>query len=234
MIIKNIIVFFTTFTLSILSSSAHAQFGGLLDNLKKQAEQITQINKTEIPTKPSLNSGNTKETIPTKADNPSNLAKDSSSNAFTPNTNTAFACKIEGKQLVYTKNLDSDDPNISVNFNLVDVTSNESDFRTTFKEPIMLSINEGNRQTITSYYFQVKQITYAISHCEGMQCGNPSQPYWFTVFENNKKIKQDDCEDNTATDFKFPIITEKNGIIKTQDKNVLIIKKSNLKFDPFN
>jgi hypothetical protein len=234
MINKNIIVFFTTFTLSILSSSTHAQFGGLLDNLKKQAEQITQMNKTEIPTKPSPNSGNTKETIPTKVDTPSNFTKDTNSNAFTPNINTAFACKIEGKQLVYTKNLDSDDPNISVNFNLVDVTSNVSDFRTTFKEPIMLSINEGNRQTITSFYFQVKQMTYAISHCEGMQCGNPSQPYWFTVFENNKKIKQDDCDDNTATDFKFPIIAEKNGTIKTQDKNILIIKKSNLKFDPFN
>jgi len=27
---------------------------------------------------------------------------------------------------------------------------------------------------------------------------------------------------------------DKNGTIKTQNKNVLIIKKSNLKFDPFN
>jgi hypothetical protein len=231
---NNIKTLFAGFTLTLLSHSAHAQFGGLLDNLKKQAEQITQINKTETPVKAPTSQNNSKEIVPAKVDVPSNVAKDSNSNAFTPNINTAFACKIEGKQLVYTKNLDSEDPNISVNFNLIDVTSNTSDFRSTFKEPIMLSINEGNRQTITSYYFQIKQMTYAISHCEGMQCGNPSQPYWFTVFENNKKIKQDDCDENTATDFKFPIITEKNGMIKTQDKNVLIIKKSNLKFDPFN
>jgi hypothetical protein len=231
---NNIKILFAGFTLTLLSHSAHAQFGGLLDNLKKQAEQITQINKTETPVKAPTSQNNTKEIVPAKVDVPSNVAKDSNSNAFTGNINTAFACKIEGKQLVYTKNLDSEDPNISVNFNLIDVTSNTSDFRSTFKEPIMLSINEGNRQTITSYYFQIKQMTYAISHCEGMQCGNPSQPYWFTVFENNKKIKQDDCDENTATDFKFPIITEKNGMIKTQDKNVMIIKKSNLKFDPFN
>jgi len=46
---NNIKILFAGFTLSILSNAANAQFGGLLDNLKKQAEQITQVNKTETP-----------------------------------------------------------------------------------------------------------------------------------------------------------------------------------------
>jgi hypothetical protein len=231
---NNITILFAGFALSLLSSNANAQFGGLLDNLKKQAEQITQINKTETPANTPTIQPNNKNTPSGKVESAPNTQKESSSNQFVPTIDTAFSCKIEGKQLVFTKNLDSDDPNISVNFNLIDVTSNTHDFRSTFKDPIMLSINEGNRQTITSYYFQIKQMTYAISHCEGMQCGNPSQPYWFTVFDNNKKIKQNDCDENTSTDFNFPISMDKNGTVKMQNKNVLIIKKSNLKFDPFN
>ena len=121
-----------------------------------------------------------------------------------------------------------------MNFNWVETKYPEYDFTTNYKNPMMMSINEGNKQTITTYYFKIKQMTYAISHCEGMLCGNPSQPYWFTVFDNNKKIKQDDCDENTATDFNFPIDIDKKGTVKTQMKDVLIIKKSTLKFDPFN
>jgi len=225
---------FAGLALSLLSNTANAQFGSLLDNLKKQAEQITQINKTETPANAPTIQPNNKYTPSGKVESAANTQKESTSNQFAPTVDTAFSCKIEGKQLVFTKNLDSEDPNISVNFNLVDVTSNTYDYRSTYKEPIMLSINDGNRQTITSYYFQIKQMTYAISHCEGMQCGNPSQPYWFTVFDNNKKIKQNDYDENTSTDFNFPFSMDKNGTVKMQNKNVLIIKKSNLKFDPFN
>ena len=208
----------------VLSTNAYAQFGGLMDTIKKQAEQITASPKTE----PAPVATNTNTTSNKSA------AKEAPSNKFKPNQDTAFSCKINGKQLVYTNNLASDDHNISVNFNWVDAKNPENDFRTTYKEPMLLSINEGNKATITTYYFKIKQMTYAISHCDGMLCGNPSQPYWFTVFDNNKKVKQDDCDENTASDFNFPIDTDKKGNVKTQNKDVLIIKKSTLKLDPFN
>ena len=110
MINKNIIVFFTTFTSSILSSSAHAQFGGLLDNLKKQAEQITQINKIETPANAPTIQPNNKNTPSGKVESGANTQKESTSNQFAPTVDTAFSCKIDGKQLVFTKNLDSEDP----------------------------------------------------------------------------------------------------------------------------
>jgi hypothetical protein len=225
-------------TFLIISNSADAQFGGLLNQLKDQVTDAINSAGTppKTPVPPQVNAP-----TPPKVNTPApptvnapNTAIDTSSNKFQPNSDTAFSCRIAGKQLVFSKNFASEDPNISVNFNLVDVTKPDVDFRTTFKEPMMLSINDGNRQQITSYYFKIKQMTYAISHCEGMLCGNPNQPYWFTVFENNKKINQDDCDENTATDFKFPIEIDKKGNAVTQMKDVLIIKKSNLKFDPFN
>jgi len=225
-------------SLIIISNSATAQFGGLLNQLKDQVTDAINSAGTppKAPVPPQVNAP-----TPPKVNTPApptvnapNTTIDTSSNKFQPNSDTAFSCRIAGKQLVFSKNFASEDPNISVNFNLVDVTKPDVDFRTTFKEPMMLSINDSNRQQITSYYFKIKQMTYAISHCEGMLCGNPNQPYWFTVFENNKKINQDDCDENTATDFKFPIEIDKKGNAVTQMKDVLIIKKSNLKFDPFN
>jgi hypothetical protein len=225
-------------SLVIVSNSATAQFGGLLNQLKDQVTDAINSGSSspKTPAPPQVNAPTPpKVNAPAPPTvNPSTTAIDTSSNKFQPNSDTAFSCRIAGKQLVFSKNFASEDPNISVNFNLVDVTKSAVDFRTTFKEPMMLSINDGNRQQITSYYFKIKQMTYAISHCEGMLCGNPNQPYWFTVFENNKKINQGDCDENTATDFKFPIEIDKKGNAVTQMKDVLIIKKSNLKFDPFN
>ena len=48
------------------------------------------------------------------------------------------------------------------------------------------------------------------------------------------KIILNDCDENTANAFNFPIDIDKQGNAVTQMKDVLIIKKSNLKFDPFN
>ncbi len=92
----------------------------------------------------------------------------------------------------------------------------------------------GNRFSITTVYFKDKKTTYGISFCEGMMCGNPSQPYSFSIFDGAKKVKQEFCDEDTASNFNFPIKADKNGKLSSQEKNVIIIKKSPLKFNPFN
>jgi hypothetical protein len=89
---NNITILFAGFALSLLSSTANAQFGGLLDNLKKQAEQITQINKTETPANTPTIQPNNKNTTSGKVESAPNTQKESSSNQFVPTIDTAFSC----------------------------------------------------------------------------------------------------------------------------------------------
>jgi len=148
----------------------------------------------------------------------------------------AFQCKINGKELIYSNNFDSDDPNISVrmaNVNAKPILM-DYDWRSSSKSTLFLNEEVGDRVSITTVYFKDKQSTYGISFCEGMMCGNPNQPYSFSIFNGDKKVKQEFCDEDSASEFNFPIKADKKGKYLSQMKSVIIVKKSPLRFNPFN
>ena len=221
------------FLLSIFfTGSAHAQFGSFLKDLKSVTEGIVQSQRPEVAPVP--------PPAPSKESSPP-AASSSSPTKLTPkgppekSPFIAFQCKINGKDLIYRNNLDSDDPNISVRMENVNAKAllMDYDWRSEAKDPLFVSEETGNRALLTTVYFKVKQITYSISLCEGMMCGNVNQPYSFAVFNGDKKISSDLCDEDTASEFNFPIKTDKNGKLLTQQKSILTIKKSSLKFNPF-
>ena len=213
------------------TGSAQAQFGSFLKDLKSATEGIVQSQRPEVAPPPPAPS---KESTPP-------AASSSSPTKLTPkgppekNPFIAFQCKINGKDLIYRNNLDSDDPNISVRMENVNSKALlvDYDWRSEAKDPLYVSEETGNRALLTTVYFKVKQTTYGITLCEGMMCGNVNKPYSFAVFNGDKKISSDLCDEDTASEFNFPIKTDKNGKLLTQQKNVLTIKKSTLKFNPF-
>jgi hypothetical protein len=148
----------------------------------------------------------------------------------------AFQCKINGKDLIYSNNFDSDDPNISVR--MANVNNKpllmDYDWRSSNKATLFLNEEVADRATVTTVYFKDKQTTYGISFCEGMMCGNPNQPYSFSIFNGDKKVKQEFCDEDSASEFNFPIKADKKGKYNSQNKSVIIFKKSPLKFNPFN
>jgi len=229
--------------LSVLfTGSAHAQFGNFLKELKSAAEaassqagtETTQSqNKQQSPATGSAAKGNTQQS----SSNQSGLkAVDAGPPA--KSDAVAFQCKINGKTLLFGNNLDSDDPNITVRMENVHakplVVDYDYDWSTTYKDPLRITEESGNRYTITTVYFMEKQKTYGVSFCEGMLCGNPDQPYFFTVYDGTKKVSQEFCDENTASEFNFPVKMDKNGKLVTQLKEVIVVKKSTLKFNPFN
>lgn len=232
---------FNLLLVSLLSAgSAHAQFGNLLKDLKSATEGATQNQKVEQP-----------QAQPAKQQPfiPGTATKDNSAPTTQPaaqktaskgppatSREIAFQCKVNGKELIYGNNLDSDDPNINVRMANVNAKPllMDYDWRTESKDTLYLTEETGNRVSVTTVYFKAHQMTYGISFCEGMMCGNPNQPYSFTVFNGNKKVKQEFCDEDTASEFNFPVKADKNGKLTSQQKNVLVLKKSPLKFNPFN
>ena len=230
---------------SFLSAgSAHAQFGNLLKDLKSATEGATQNQKVEPPQ-------TQQQTQPTKQQPfvPGPATKENSAPTAQPaaqktvpkgppatSRDIAFQCKVNGKELIYGNNLDSDDPNINVRMANVNAKPllMDYDWRSEAKDTLYLTEETGNRVSVTTVYFKVKQMTYGISFCEGMMCGNPNQPYSFTIFNGDKKVKQEFCDEDTASEFNFPVKADKNGKLSSQLKNVLVLKKSPLKFNPFN
>jgi hypothetical protein len=108
------------------------------------------------------------------------------------------------------------------------------DWRSSSKSTLFLNEEVGDRVSITTVYFKDKQSTYGISFCEGMMCGNPNQPYSFSIFNGDKKVKQEFCDEDSASEFNFPIKADKKGKYLSQMKSVIIVKKSPLRFNPFN
>ena len=236
---------FNLLLVSLLSvGSAHAQFGNLLKDLKSATEGATQNQKVEPPQ-------TQQQTQPAKQQPfvPGPATKENSAPATQPaaqktaskgppatSREIAFQCKVNGKELIYGNNLDSDDPNITVRMANVNAKPllMDYDWRSEAKDTLYLTVETGNRVSVTTVYFKVKQMTYGISFCEGMMCGNPNQPYSFAIFNGDKKVKQEFCDEDTASEFNFPVKADKNGKLSSQQKNVLVLKKSPLKFNPFN
>ena len=211
------------------AGAAHAQFGNLLNDLKSAVVGVSQNKKAEQsqsqPTKENSVPATTPATQKTAPKGPPPTSRE-----------IAFQCKVNGKELMYGNNLDSDDPNIYVRMANVNAKPllMDYDWRSEAKDPLYLTEEAGNRVSVTTVYFKVKQMTYGISFCEGMMCGNPNQPYSFAIFNGDKKVKQEFCDEDTASEFNFPVKADKNGKLSSQLKSVIVLKKSPLKFDPFN
>lgn len=225
----------------LTTGSAHAQFGNLLKDIKSATEGVLQ-NKNAEPVQSQDQQLKQQPFTPGPATNENStpVAKanqnETTNRPPQPSPYIAFQCKINGKELVYGNNLDSDDPNINVRMANVNAKPLQMDYdwRSEAKDPLYLTEETGNRFSVTTVYFKIKQMTYGISFCQGMMCGNPNQPYSFAIFSGDKKVKQEFCDEDSASEFNFPVKVDKNGKLTSQMKDVIIIKKSALKFNPFN
>lgn len=224
---------FFSIILALSTFQANAQFSNLLRDLKSTAESLTkplQTPKQEpfVPGPPAKEAGQQTATAP--------IAPALTKGPPKPDPDIAFQCKINGKDVIYRNNFASDDPNINITLDHIHSKRlmQDYDYRTTSKEPLFINEETGHRVSVTTAYFKDKQMTYGISFCQGMMCGNPNQPYSFTVFNGDKKVQQDFCDEDSASEFNFPIKTDKNGKLITTMKEVIVIKKTNLKFNPFN
>lgn len=222
----------------LITGSAHAEFGNLIKELKSAVESATQNSQkpTNQPVAPNQQPGSKQDEKPAQTNSSPNSQMDQIKGPPEKSDFIAFQCMINGKELVYRNNFDSDDQNISVRMENVNAKPLlvGYDWRTVYKDPLFFTQESGNRVTISTVYFKVKKMTYGISHCEGMMCGNPNQPYSFTVFNGNKKIAQEFCDEDTAAEFNFPLKADKNGKLSSQMKDVIVVKTTPLKFDPFN
>lgn len=222
----------------LITGSAHAEFGNLIKELKSAVESATQNSQkpTNQPVAPNQQPGSKQDEKPAQTNSSPNSQMAQIKGSPEKSDFIAFQCMINGKELVYRNNFDSDDQNISVRMENVNAKPLlvDYDWRTVYKDPLFFTQESGNRVTISTVYFKVKKMTYGISHCEGMMCGNPNQPYSFTVFNGNKKIAQEFCDEDTAAEFNFPLKADKNGKLSSQMKDVIVVKTTPLKFDPFN
>jgi hypothetical protein len=218
--------------LTLSTFQANAQFSNLLRDLKSTAESITK--PLQAPKQEPFVPGSPKETVQQPATTA--VTPPVTKGPPKPDPEIAFQCKVNGKEIIYRNNFASDDPNINITLDHIHSKRlmQDYDYRTTSKEPLYVNEETGQRVSVTTVYFKDKQMTYGISFCQGMMCGNPNQPYSFTVFNGEKKVQQDFCDEDSASEFKFPIKTDSNGKLMTTMKDVIVIKKTNLKFNPFN
>lgn len=222
-----------SFIFTLTSFEVNAQFGGILNDLKSAAESALRPQQSAKPeTFPGVSSVKEPSSAISNSNSPGQVAQ----KPPVASREIAFQCKINGKEVVYRNEFDSDDQRISMTFAHINQKrlQLDYDYRTTFKEPLYVHEELGHRFSITTVYFKEKQMTYGISHCQGMMCGNPDQPYSFTIFNGDKKVRQDFCDENTASEFNFPLKIDKNGKLITDLKEVIVIKKTKLKFNPFN
>ncbi len=222
-------IFSAIFALSTFQ--ANAQFSNLLRDLRSTAELLAkplQIQKQE----PFTPADATKEATQQPATTPVSPQVSKGSPAL--NQDIAFQCKINDKVIIYKNNFSSDDPNINITLNHIHSKRlmQDYDYRTTLQDPLYVTEEIGHRVSVTTAYFQDKQMTYGVSFCQGMMCAKPKQPYSFTVFIAENKIQQDFCDEDSASAFNFPIKTDQNGELVTHMKEVIVIKKTNLKFTP--
>lgn len=227
---KSTLIFCSIF----FAGATHAQLGNFLKDVKNAADSLKNGSRVEQPLPADTAKQAASPVVP--APTPMDAKKTAENGPPEKNEYVSFQCKIKGKKLFYGNNFDSDDVNIAVRMENIhpkplDV---ESDWRTTQKEPLYIMEESGDRVTVTTVYFKFKQMTYGISFCEGMMCGNPDQPYSFAVFNGEKKVSQDFCDEGSASEFNFPVKLDNKGKLISTFKEVIVVKKSPLKFNPFN
>ena len=233
----------------IISNSANAQFGGLLNQLKDQVTETIKSGSTppKASAPPQVNTPippavNTFTPGPATKKEQQEAQKHVPSGPPEKQWDIAFQCKIGGKSLVYHYSEEEGRPEIGVEIPDIfgkplqgasyhyNTTENAKNKKTLF-----LHQEAGQRSLLSTVYYNINKTTYAISNCQGMMCGNPSQPYSFSVFDGDKKIKEEFCDEDTASEFNFPLKENlKTERLVTTQPAVIIIKKSSLKFNPFN
>jgi len=236
-------------TFFIISNSANAQFGGLLNQLKDQVTDAIKPGGTppKTPVPPQVNTStppavNTFTPGPATKKEQQEAQKNALSGPPEKQWNISFQCKVGGKSLVYHYSEEEGWPKIGVEIPDVfgkPLPAATYHFETTdnakVKKTLFLHQEAGQRSLLTTVYYNINKNTYAITNCEGMMCGNPSQPYSFSVFDGDKKIKEEFCDEDTASEFNFPLKENvKTERLVTTQPAVIIIKKSSLKFNPFN
>lgn len=234
--------------LAVGVTDANAQFGDLIKGLKGAAEGISKA-ATEAPKAPPAPAAApapvappaAAQAAPQAAQAPQPAPQATATPAAAkkldlewPESEYAFACNVKGKTLAVSKHFDSDDPNMRVSYGKRDARTqlSELDFRTDAKNPLLVNEINGQRRTVTSVYFTVKDTTYSISKCDGMMC-SPEETYWMSSFKGGKLVNQAACDEEPVIDWNMPVATDKAGKIRTNPsmKDVIQVRPSKINFD---
>ena len=78
-----------------------------------------------------------------------------------------------------------------------------------------------------------KDISYAITTCEGMDC-NPDNGTWLSVVKGNKKVAGSGyCDAGTSSGFEnLPLVSDKNGVYHVLKKSDAISNYFSIKKNP--
>ncbi len=233
--------------LSLGLSPAHAQFGDFMKNFKGAVDGMAKLPAAPAPAPitspatapmavpaPVAAAAPAPVPVPVAAAQPAPQAAAKKLDLEWPESEYAFACTSKGKTLSISNHFDSGDPYMLVAYGKRDAKTMQTslDFRTTSKEPLLITEQTSQKKTITTVYFTVKGATYGISRCEGMFC-NPEQTntYWLSTFKGGKLASQEVCEEEPVIDMKMPVKTDKAGKMITQAKEFLQVRASRLDFD---
>jgi hypothetical protein len=221
---------------SLGCTTASAQLGDFLKGLKSAVEEGVKA-PVEPAGKPAPSSAPAAPSTPPPQTSAQPTRKSTAGKKLDlewPESEYLFACNIKGKTLSVSKHLDSDDPNIRVSYGKRDEKTllTDLDFRSTPKIPLLITEQFGQRRTITSIYFTLKDSTYSISRCEGMMC-NPEEMYWLAIYKNGKLGSQEFCEEEPMIDWNMPVLTDKSGKLRTNPsmKDVMQVRPSKINFD---
>jgi len=141
-----------------------------------------------------------------------------------------FSCKVKGKKIALCGADLGDVYNIMFGIDGKIIAEYGTGEKYSYSEHV------NGKATLTSVYFKNKDISYAITTCEGMDC-NPDNGAWLSVVKGNKKIAGSGyCDAGTSSGFEnLPLVSDKNGIyhvLKKSDaiSHYFLIKKNAKEF----
>jgi hypothetical protein len=125
-----------------------------------------------------------------------------------------FSCKVQGKQVALCGAELGDVYNIMFVINGKVIAEYGRGEKYSFSEHV------NGKANLASVYFKSKDISYAVTTCEGMEC-NPDKSAWLSVIKGNKKIAGSGfCDAGTSSGFEnLPLAPDKNGVYQVLKKS---------------
>jgi hypothetical protein len=155
------------------------------------------------------------------------------SSACEPNEKVLFSCRVKGEQIAYCGG-DNKKGLQWLRFKQTAPTGNieiKTDNQVTdLKNKTVFATEENQPRAIfTTIHFDHKELTYALTKCEGMNCVAVRDYPWFAVYNGKKRVSSSFCDKGTQTDYNFEFKRTKQG--QLNGDALLSIKKGKARFD---
>ena len=141
-----------------------------------------------------------------------------------------FSCKVKGKKVALCGAELGDVYNIMFTIDGKVIAEHQYGEKYSFSEHV------NGKATLSSVYFKNKDLSYAVTTCDGMEC-NPDNSAWLSIVKGGKKIAGSGfCDAGTSSGFEnLPLTYDKNGVYRVlkkseEDSNYFSIKRNPKEF----